>query len=52
MNVVIIKYNAGNIQSVMNALQRLGTQADVTDDAQKISSADKVLSKWGKPAVQ
>ncbi len=43
MNVVIIKYNAGNIQSVMNALQRLGTQADVTDDAQKISSADKVI---------
>lgn len=43
MNIVIIKYNAGNIQSVMNALQRLGMQADVTDDAEKISSADKVI---------
>ncbi len=43
MNVVIIKYNAGNIQSVLNALQRLGMHAEVTDDAEKIGVADKVI---------
>ena len=43
MNLAIIKYNAGNIQSVMNALERLGFQAQVTDEAEKIKSADKVI---------
>ena len=43
MNLAIIKYNAGNIQSVLNALERLGFQAEVTDDAGKIRSADKVI---------
>jgi glutamine amidotransferase len=43
MNLAIIKYNAGNIQSVMNALERLGVNAEVTDDAEKIRSADKVI---------
>jgi glutamine amidotransferase len=43
MNLAIIKYNAGNIQSVLNALERLGVQAEVTDDAAKIKSADKVI---------
>ncbi len=43
MNLTIIKYNAGNIQSVLNALERLGVQAEVTDDAEKIRSADKVI---------
>ncbi|MFN2437862.1 MAG: imidazole glycerol phosphate synthase subunit HisH [Chitinophagaceae bacterium] len=43
MNIAIIKYNAGNIQSVLNALERLGVQADVTDDADKIKSTDKVI---------
>ncbi len=43
MNLAIIKYNAGNIQSVLNALERLGLQAEVTDDAEKIRSADKVI---------
>ena len=43
MNVVIIKYNAGNVQSVLYALQRLGTNAIVTDDVDKILSADKVI---------
>lgn len=36
MNVVIIKYNAGNIQSVLFALERIGIQATVTDDADLI----------------
>src|SRR5689334_6294958 len=43
MNIVLIKYNAGNIQSVMNALERLGVQAEVTDSMEKIRSADKVI---------
>lgn len=43
MNLAIIKYNAGNIQSVLTALERLGVQAEVTADAEKIKSADKVI---------
>src|SRR6185312_2555324 len=43
MKVVIVKYNAGNVQSVMYALQRLGLNAIVTDDAEEIRSADKVI---------
>ncbi len=43
MNLVLIKYNAGNIGSVANALGRLGLEAVVTDDPAIISSADKVI---------
>jgi imidazole glycerol-phosphate synthase subunit HisH len=43
MKLVLIKYNAGNIQSVLYALERLGVAAEVTDDAEKILSADKVI---------
>lgn len=43
MNLVIVKYNAGNIQSVLYALERIGTEAVVTDDHEKIKSADKVI---------
>jgi glutamine amidotransferase len=43
MKVVIIKYNAGNILSVNLALQRLGIQADITHDKDKILRADKVI---------
>lgn len=43
MNIVIIKYNAGNIESVNNALLRLGVNAEITADHQKIKSADKVI---------
>jgi imidazole glycerol-phosphate synthase subunit HisH len=43
MKVVIIKYNAGNIESVSNALQRLGIQAEITADKEKIQTADKVI---------
>jgi imidazole glycerol-phosphate synthase subunit HisH len=43
MKLAIIKYNAGNIQSVLNALERLGVNAEVTGDAEKIRSADKVI---------
>ena len=41
--IAIIKYNAGNIGSVQNALDRLGYESVITDDAQEILSADKVI---------
>jgi glutamine amidotransferase len=43
MNLAIIKYNAGNIQSVLYALERIGMQAVVTDNHEEIKSADKVI---------
>ncbi|MFN4284653.1 MAG: imidazole glycerol phosphate synthase subunit HisH [Lacibacter sp.] len=43
MNLAIVKYNAGNIQSVLYALERLGVQATVTDDAALLQAADKVI---------
>ncbi|WP_430810698.1 MULTISPECIES: imidazole glycerol phosphate synthase subunit HisH [unclassified Carboxylicivirga] len=41
--IVIIKYNAGNIRSVANALARLGCEAEITADPIKIRAADKVI---------
>ena len=41
--IAIIKYNAGNVQSVQYALQRLGVDAIVTDDHSAIKNADKVI---------
>ena len=41
--IVIIKYNAGNITSVKNAVERLGFECIVTDDEQKIRNAEKVI---------
>src|SRR3981189_3716937 len=43
INLAIVKYNAGNIQSVLYALERIGRQATVTDDPARIRSADKVI---------
>ncbi|CAG4988542.1 Imidazole glycerol phosphate synthase subunit HisH [Dyadobacter sp. CECT 9275] len=43
MKTVIIKYNAGNVQSVMYALDRLGADYLYTDDESEIRSADKVI---------
>lgn len=43
MEIVIIKYNAGNIRSVLYALERIGAEALVTDDVEQIQSADKVI---------
>ena len=43
MNLKIVKYNAGNIQSVLFALERIGVQAEVTDDLEKLQTADKVI---------
>lgn len=41
--IAIIKYNAGNIQSVQNALNRLGYKSVLTDDRNTIFSAEKVI---------
>lgn len=41
--VAIVKYNAGNIQSVLFALERLGVHAKVTDDFEELQVADKVI---------
>ena len=43
MQVAIVKYNAGNIYSVVNALKRLGIDPLLTDDAEQLKKADKVL---------
>ena len=41
--IAIIKYNAGNIQSVQNALERLGYESIITANKAKILAADKVI---------
>ncbi|MBO5548062.1 MAG: imidazole glycerol phosphate synthase subunit HisH [Prevotella sp.] len=43
MNVAIVKYNAGNIYSVVNALRRMGIEPLLTDDAEQLQKADRVL---------
>jgi len=43
VELTIIKYNAGNIQSVLYALERIGLTAEVTDDIERIRKADKVI---------
>lgn len=43
MNIAIIDYGAGNVQSVLFALERIGFTGKVTSDAQEIINADKVI---------
>ncbi len=43
MNIAIIKYNAGNIRSVLYALERIGHKAVVTDNPDEIRNAAKVI---------
>ena len=43
MNVAIVKYNAGNIGSVENAVRRLGIEPLVTDVPELICGADRVI---------
>jgi glutamine amidotransferase len=43
MNITIVQYNAGNIQSVLFALERVGVTATVTDDVTMIQASDKVI---------
>lgn len=41
--IAVVKYNAGNVRSVLSALQRLGASAELTDDPARLLSADKVI---------
>ncbi|MCQ2221559.1 MAG: imidazole glycerol phosphate synthase subunit HisH [Prevotella sp.] len=43
MKVSIIKYNAGNIFSVINAVKRLGIEPLWTDDPEEIASSDRII---------
>ena len=43
MKIVIINYGAGNIQSIKFAIQRLGYEATLSDNAEEIKTADKVI---------
>ncbi|MCO5230866.1 MAG: imidazole glycerol phosphate synthase subunit HisH [Chitinophagales bacterium] len=42
-NIVIVKYNAGNVRSMYEAVLRLGINAQITDDPELIFKADKVI---------
>ena len=43
MKIAIVKYNAGNIRSVVNSLNRFGVEPILTDDAEILKAADKVI---------
>jgi imidazole glycerol-phosphate synthase subunit HisH len=43
MKIAIVKYNAGNVESVKNALNRLNVEPVLTDDAEILQSADRVI---------
>ena len=43
MEIAIVKYNAGNMCSVVNALKRLGITPQITDEAEQLQKADRVL---------
>ena len=43
MNIAIVKYNAGNIYSVVNALRRMDIEPLLTDDPEQLRKADRVL---------
>jgi len=43
VKVAIVKYNAGNTASVANALGRLGVTAEITDDPERLASAERVI---------
>lgn len=41
--IAILKYNAGNVKSVENAIRKLGYEVIVTDDENLLKSADKII---------
>lgn len=43
MKIAIVKYNAGNVRSVVNAIKRLGYEVEITDDPARLRAADKVI---------
>ncbi|MFT6997405.1 MAG: glutamine amidotransferase [Cryomorphaceae bacterium] len=53
--IAIVDYNAGNVRSVLNALHRLGAEAEVTSDPNLLKQADRVIFPGvgnAKPAMQ
>lgn len=43
MSVAVVRYNAGNVRSVVNALERIGASYLVTDDVRELQAADRVI---------
>lgn len=43
MSIAVVRYNAGNVFSVMSSLKRLGAEAVITDNPDVLLSADKVI---------
>lgn len=43
MNIAVVKYNAGNIYSVTNALRRLGIEPTLTDNPELLGKANKII---------
>ncbi|WP_185851152.1 imidazole glycerol phosphate synthase subunit HisH [Blattabacterium cuenoti] len=43
MKTIIIKYPAGNVQSILFSLERIGVEAFVTDSKRSIQDADKII---------
>lgn len=53
--IAILDYGAGNVRSVMFALERLGVEYILTDDVKKIQDAEKVIFPGvghAKPAME
>lgn len=41
--IVIVEYGSGNVKSVSNALKQLNIESEITDDIQKLRTAEKVI---------
>ncbi|MCB9202574.1 MAG: imidazole glycerol phosphate synthase subunit HisH [Flavobacteriales bacterium] len=41
--IAIVRYNAGNVKSVLNTVEKLGYEAVITEDKELIKNADKVI---------
>jgi glutamine amidotransferase len=52
MKIVIINYGAGNIQSIMFAIERLGFKAVLSNNPDEIKAADKVIFQEWERLVQ
>jgi glutamine amidotransferase len=43
MKLAVVKYNSGNVESVLNTLHRIGIEPVLTDNPDELKSADKIL---------
>lgn len=43
MKVTVINYNSGNVLSVLNALRRIGVEAQLSDDIECIRNSDRII---------